>query len=259
MTMGFTIDTREIDRYAKHLETMKRSTLHVAFRMMMNNMAFGVRREAIENVNRTMIVRNPRFLSATIRVDKARAYKDVALLYNDSKKYTRYEGLREQEFGGVMGRQVATLASRGKNKTKKMQQKSRLKQGHILQPSDIEPRGKNSDQNRTHVFLKMLQRKTGALGGHKGAFIIPKSKGFKKGQLVRMGKLHPRGKDTRKRKDTRPRKLISLQTFSKGKKRVSIRRWMRPAIKTYLRRTDANKEWGRIMRALIHKHARSFK
>ena len=255
MAMGFTIDTREIDRYAKHLETMKRSTLHVAFRMMMNNMAFAVRKEVLEYIPRVMIVRNKRFLSSTIRVDKARSGTDVAILYQQSR--ARYGGLREQEFGGVMGRQSATMAARGKNKSKQMQKKSRLMPGKILSPDDITITGQKSDAHKAYVFLLMLQRKTAMIGHHKGAFIFPKTKGFK-GGLMKLGKLAKRKQDIRRRKDTRSRKVVTLQTFDKGKKRVKRSKWMKPSIDKYLRRADATLEWRKVMRLLISRN-KSFK
>lgn len=252
MASTFTIDTREIERYTRHLEGMRKNVLHVAHRMMMNNMAFGVRAEVLERIPKIMVVRNKRFLATTILVDKARSHKDNALLYQ--AKRTRYGGLREQEFGGVMGRQVATLAARGKNKTKRMQTKSRLMPGKILSPDDITVTGEKSDQHRAYVFLLMLQRKTAMIGHHKGAFIFPKTRGFKKGGLMKLGKLATRRQESRVRKKTKARKIITLQRFEKGQKRVKRMRWMRPSIDNYLRRADPAMEWRKIMRLLISRN-----
>jgi len=254
MASTFTIDTKEIERYAAHLQGMKASTLHVAFRMMMNNMAFAVHKEVLEYIPRVMVVRNKRFLASTIRVDKARSGTDMALLYQQSR--TRYGGLREQEFGGVLGRQASTLAARGKSKKKQMQKKARL-MGKILSPDGIELRGEKSYSHRVHVFLMMLQRKTAFIGAYKGAFILPKSKGFK-GGLMKLGKLAKRKQGTRVRADTKARKITTLQEFTKGKQTVRKTKWMRPSIDRYLRRADASLEWRKVMRLLLSR-SRSFK
>jgi len=254
MGSTFAVNTREIERYAAFLQGMRANTIHVAHRMMKNNMAFGVRKEALEYIPKIMIVRNKRFLASTLLVAKARSGTDRALLYQTSR--ARFGGMREQEFGGTLSRQVITLAARGKNKQKQARKKARLI-GGIPQPKDISVRGEKSHDHRVHVFLSMLQRKTGKLGGpHKGAFIVRKTGKFS-GGLMKLGKIkraHGDARKVRKRKDQPNRHFITLQKFEKGKKRIKRLRWLRPSIDKYLRRTDPAMEWRKVMQLLISRN-----
>lgn len=270
------IDSKDLERYLKKDLRQLRGAIAGARRALMNNMAFAVREIVLTwGVPRVMTVRNPNILRITLRVQKARRGGDErATLYQTGKNDT-WDALRVQEFGGMMGQQVATLEARGGAKSGKIKSKARMKPGNIISPEDISVAHEQGEAHRVHVFLQMLQRGDRQVGGdnaHNQPFILGSAAGFRPG-LFRLGrkmnqksqrgrhrKWFAMGKEERVSKKSigwlkGTRQIKRLRSFGKEQTPVRRLKWLRPSIDRYLRTTDPKMEWRKAMRhAMARKH-----
>jgi hypothetical protein len=239
------INLTSLDHFARDLDEAAQ-LVPLAQAALVNNVAFGVREEALQYIPDIMVVRNQRFLSANLRVTKATRSHLVAHL--GMLKRDRFSGLEEQEFGGELDRHPASLLARGGDKAGQMRQRARLR-GDIISPDDVEMSHISSEAQRLHVFLEILQRR-----GEKRPFILRNAPSLRPG-LMQFGKLlrgAPRKaltKAGRVRPGVPVRQIRTLQKFdAKGKVRIKQTRWMKPSIDRFFARADMSTEWGRALR-----------
>lgn len=256
--MDITIDTTQIDRWGAHLREQIRA-MPRAEAALLNNMAFGVRTEALRYIPTIMVVRNPRFLSASLRVNKASTGRLVATLASVGRN--RFTALWEQEFGGEMQRHPASKIARGGNEKGQIKQSARLR-GDIITPDDVELANIRSERQRMHAYLEVLQRRS-----ERRPFIVRGDSGFRPG-LMQFGKLimgrrkRVSGRAVGAQRDSnrhgyllmRPtatkttRQVNTLQQFdAKGKTRVRSLKWMKPSIARYLAGADMRVEYQRAI------------
>jgi len=125
----FRIDDRELRRLA---EAYKKATRQFtrATADMLNEYAFGVRRESISTIGERMIVRNTRFLENKLRVTKASpgAAMEAQRSETGSIAGPRFTGWREQQTGENTARKrVISLLARASNIFRQAQPKARMK------------------------------------------------------------------------------------------------------------------------------------
>lgn len=212
--MEWKADLHEVDGLRKWYGKQPR-LVRVACGTMLNEFAFGVRTEAIKQIGRFMIVRNPKFVSGRIRVTKARitAPVEVQAAWTGSVATNRFTGWTEQEFGKKAARnRLATIKGRGGDKTKQIRHAVRLKPKNdvvTMDDPDYQPKG-----DRLGGFIAMVMRK-------------------KERRLIRIkGSFYKRN-----------RKKLELVQSMDGKKQPKRLRWMRKARAIYFRKTNLDALW----------------
>lgn len=189
-----------IDKTAsqKHAKLMRESPKQFSYAAagVMNTLAFQTRTNDIRNLSSTMTIRDPRFLNNSLRVDKAKGGRNIALLeaHVYSVKRERFSGWEEQETGKQKDRKRAgTLASRGGNKSAKMKSTARFKSANkFYRPSQFHAK---TEKGQFMFMLKVMATRGG------GEFLldskVPTKRGalgkglysFRKNKITRLQKL----------------------------------------------------------------------
>ena len=195
---------------------------------VLNDFAFGVREKSIKTINKKMTVRNSKFVSSSLRVQKARG-SNVSSLNSEtgSVKRPRFSGWAEQELGTRSSRtKVATPIGRGGDKKGILKPRFRMKPGaRYPKPSDFEG---NSPNRKVNTMLRAMKRKSSK------PFIIKGSKKFRSG----LYKFHNR-------------KIMALQLF-KNRKQPKRIKWHTLAKQKYFRSVKVRDVWAKnIRRQLI--------
>lgn len=129
---------------------------------VLNEQAFGNRRESLQIIESQMIVRNPSFVRSSMRVEKARGAMPIdqqRSIFGSVNK-NRSTGFVEQETGEQDNRtRVGTLFSRGGSQSSQIKPGMRMKQGRNMVGVDDEPIKANNESHRTVIFLQMMARK----------------------------------------------------------------------------------------------------
>jgi hypothetical protein len=159
----FQLDKRELDQLLKFYKQAPRKFLPAAAGML-NTFAFGVREQAIREINDKLTVRNPAFVKSSLRVEKTRI---VPLQNMESKtgsiqrgtpgKGTFFSGWIEQETGQQTKRKrVQTLSARQGSWANQVQNRSRLKSNQKFTTfSDFS--GKNLGRSKEQRTVAMLE------------------------------------------------------------------------------------------------------
>jgi hypothetical protein len=239
------IDTHQLEEFAAVLRQYP-GMMAKAERVVVNNMAFGVRQEAIDwGIPRAMIVRNRNILRISLKVDKCGTTGDKATLGMASRD--RFGGLLEQELGGQLQRQPATLAARGGKAQGTIRQAFRLR-GQIIGPEDIDiANDTGSATQRIAAFISNLEKR-----GYTQAFRIHGHPSIPAG-VYRLGK-----------KTSRPgypqaRKLVTLRVFHGNKVSVKREPWMKPSIARWLAAHSRQSEFAKALRFLVDRQAARLK
>lgn len=204
---------------------------------VLNSAAFGTRKLAIRNIKRDMIARNERFISGSVRVDKARLGAPLSQQQSQvgSIKRKRFSGWREQEGGQQTKRKhFAKETARQDSRQKQILRLARLRAaGRFQKPADF--RGGGGPVAKAARMVHILSR-----FGFTKPFIIlgleKKQRGRKPPPGVyRLGA----GKYPNKR-------LTLLQRFKKPES-TKKKPWMKPAREEYISRVDLRTVWGRAV------------
>lgn len=134
---------------------------------MLNNVAFEARVELLKTIGSQMNIRNPRFVAAHMKVQKAKG-SDIsrAVSVVGSVGGARFTGWVEQETGQTDTRnRVYGLFARGGDENKKVSVgRTRKTSNRILRMSDFDIDNAVSDQHRVVIFLQMIdQQKRGKM------------------------------------------------------------------------------------------------
>lgn len=177
MKTDFTWDKRDLKKlqkfFKKSPELYKPATANV-----LTSLAVKTRKLDIRNIDRSMIIRNQRFVESSLRFQKAkntRIENQVAYAY--SVKRPNFSGWAEQETGKPDKKDRSfTLAARGGNKRSTVKSKARLRNKQIYKPSQF------NGNTRKDRFM-MMMRAIGSKGG--GQFLLRDNLKTKRGQLRR--------------------------------------------------------------------------
>jgi hypothetical protein len=247
--MDITINTHDLEQHGLALHQMP-SIISRAQRAMVNNMAFGVRETCLTwGIPQAMTVRNPNILRATLRVTKATYPGFTASMGMTTKD--RFGGLLEEELGGTIKRQPATLAARGGDEKKQIKGVARFR-GDFISPEDIDVANDTGGwEQRIVVMISQLERQN-----YSKPFILHGSTRYSSGLKVLGKRL---GTGTRKTMRHRKRAsnnvaipvlrraLTTLRTFTKGQTQVKRTPWMRPSIDRWLASHDRQTEWNKAL------------
>lgn len=196
---------------------------------VLTSFAFGNSGKSIEIIKNKMTVRNERFVSSSVRVEKARGNiplsGQVAMI--GSIKRDRFTGWIEQETGQKTTRtRTSTMLARGGNVSRQIRPAFRLKPGNkFLQPNDFEGQ---SPQHRVIVMLQTLSRQK-----YKKAFVIKGHKAFRSG----LYKIF--------------RKKIMLLWRFKDRKQPKRIRWLTLGRFKYFRSTNIDQVWANALKRVL--------
>lgn len=190
--------------------------------MVLNSFAFGTRKAATDTINDEMTVRNQRFVSSSLLVDKTPL--NVKFTAQEatvgSIKRDRFSGWEEQQTGKRRKKtRVATLLARGQSDTKQIKPAARMKTGKDFP----EPKG------NPVAMLNMLKRKK-----HRKPFILRKFSKFKPGLYKFL-----RGK------------IVKLQDFDSKKAQPKRLDWMGISIDKYFRQHPVRQTWADALRRVL--------
>lgn len=201
---------------------------------VLNSAAFGTRKLALRELKAQSIVRNERFISGSMRVEKARrgAPMDMNRSIVGSIKRDNFSGWREQEGGQQTKRDyLAKPAARRGNMRKQIGRLARLRNtGRFPQPKDF--RGRNT-VSRAYKMIHILSR-----SGFTHPFLIFGLENTRKRMppgLYRFGA----GKYPN-------RKIKLLQRF-KSPGSTKRNPWMAPAREKYIKYVNLRTVWGRAV------------
>ena len=207
----------------------------VASGMLLNNLAFGTRKEAIETIHRHMTVRSKAFVARSIVVNKA--VFAASLMQQKSEvgsiRRPRFSGWIEQETGKATNSTRAfLLAGRGGQKKRKAAPSARLRPAFKpLKPESMGGASANivGFHHRAQVLLMWTYRNK-----WRKPFII---RGHKK---IKPGLYRWKGS-----------KLKKLQTFTPKNKQPKKFQWMKLSRGRYLFKTDMNRQWDIVLTRLL--------
>jgi hypothetical protein len=203
---------------------------------VLNSAAFGTRKLAIRNINADQIVRNKKFVSSSVRVNKARLTAPLSQQASEvgSIRRKRFSGWREQEGGQQTKREhYAKETARRGSRTKRVMRTVRLSSKKYPKPSDF--RTKGNQVARAARMVHILSR-----SGYTKPFIIlgleKKARGRKPPPgLYRLGA------------GSYPNKRLTLLQRFKAPKKTKRKPWLKPAKDKYVRRVNLRTVWGRAV------------
>ena len=184
---------------------------------MVNQFAFRAKKIAPKEIDKGNIVRAPRFISKSIRVDKANSQRPMAVVGTISRD--RFTGLKEQEFGKTAKRRrTATTRARFGDKKRKLPTRHKLRPStEVWKPSKFKIGRGQGRTRQTQAFLQRISREPTA--SRKPFMISRQFKGFQPGIYRMMGR----------------DRIIKLWTFQQMKAKRT--RWMEKTVKrTYTQR-----------------------
>lgn len=194
----------------------------------LNSFAFGTRKKSLNIIKNKMTIRNQKFVSGSLRVQKSTG-TNINNLKSEvgSIKRQRFTGWKEQELGSKPERsRSVTKFARG-SKIRKLRPSFRMKPSNdFLSADDFEFKGVKS-QNKSIALLSMLRRRK-----HRKPFILKSGK-FKPGLYV-----------------FRRKKIKRIQTFKQTKKPKRIS-WMQGGRREFFRTADINKIWAESIRRVL--------
>ena len=195
---------------------------------VLNSLAFKTREYDIENITRSMIVRNPRFLRSGLKVQTARPQpinQQQSAAFSINRP--RHTGWEEQQTGrGSMAR-TDTTAARGGSRGKQMKRKARLRPGaRIHKPSDYNAQ---THMSRFMFMMRVLNQSGG------GEFLLTQQAGKLKPGLYSL----------------KSGKVIALQRFDRVQSRHIP--WRDQSINSLKVRNDMGEVWADNIRRVIAK------
>lgn len=230
----FDMDKRDLRKLQKFQKNAPRE-FRKATAGVLNSLAFSTRKLDIQNIDRSMIVRNRRFVEGSLKVDKARSGPiESQVATEGSINRPRFTGWVEQQTGKApKKKRTATIHSRGGSKRRQMLQKARLKSGNqFYKPEQFQ--GK-SLQQRFYFMMRVL----GSRGG--GEFLLSEKILTKRGALGR-------GLYNLKKS-----KISRLQSFESATRPKRIR-WHTQSLRQLYNNNDMRKVWKNNINRVVRKY-----
>jgi len=174
--MNVKIDDRQLKQFQKMCKSGPKEFQYVVAEYL-NSSAFRARELNMKNLQSQMTIRDQRFLSSSLRVEKTKPVSiNQQIAISGSITRPRFTGWKEQEDGGTAERKrKITISARGGSKQAKAQQKARLKPSNkIYKPEQFQG---VTYERRFYFMMRVL----GSRGG--GQFLITKKIKTKRGAL----------------------------------------------------------------------------
>ena len=197
-----------------------------------NTLAFQARTAAVRNIQAATITRNPRFVSASMRVEKARFSRNFRNIQAETFSFDisrsgRSTGFLELEEGGrSKSKRVPTLASRtGGNKQRKVSSGVRMKNlGRFHRHKAF--RGKSKQARVAHMLRVARAGKLGATPLVVPAGMSGRMRGMVSGVYKR-----------------RRRSIVLMNPFDGKRRATKPIRWMSRAVEAVTDRRNLLKVW----------------
>lgn len=232
------MDSRTLREFARMAHKAPRK-FAAASGMLLNNMAFGTRQEAINVISERMFVKQPGFVPRRLVVKKSHFRLPISTQVSEvgSLALPRFSGWLEQETGASTNRsRVFTLLARRGSRSRTAVRSARLLSGKdLLSADEMSITNAKNDNRREEIFLRILQRRR-----YRKPFLIRKHSKFSPG-VYRM-----RG----------GRKRSKLQLLQSTKpRRVQPRRlpWLTLARERYLKSGKVERQYRYILSRILKK------
>ena len=221
------IDDRELRKFNRSLQDLKRSQITAIERQVINDEAFAVRTVAMKETIPKEFHNRSTWVASSILVDKAKG-SNLAKMYSEvgaKKRWKRnpakdFIGMKQQEFGDtIRGPGIETLYSRSGNlfsgRVKPSFRFDRM--GNVVDESEF-PGG----NNRFIVMLRVLERRN-----YKGYFRIRKTRAGK----LKKGIYKFKGAGSKFRDGKKHKQIMMVMDTSKGSARLKKKKWLNGANK----------------------------
>ena len=229
--MNVKIDDRDLKKYIKALEEAGPKAKGIISGIL-NSHAFKTREYNIENITRSMVIRDSKFVTGSLRVEKAKKTDSINTMIAEvgSVNRPRFSGWKEQEYSTKpTKRRGFSPAARDYNFKNKTVGKARLKPNQkFIKHTEFNFKNVKSESHRIGLFLKIMmdrKNKYGTMMRGK-SFIIPKYKGFEHGLYNYIDY-----------------KFIKYQNFEDENKHVKRNPWMAHSLMDLRSKNDLNKLW----------------
>ena len=231
MATIFDYDKRSFKAFAKFYGKAPTKARQATARLL-SQFAFGTRLSAIEEINRTMTVRTPRFVTSSMRYTAARPRSiDNQVAITASIAKPRSTGFREQVTQKPDKRtRTQSLLARGNNFDKRVKPRNRMKPGaSFITESDADIKG---NQEKVPGLIRYVKR------NHKNKpfLITRKYKRIKKGLYI-----------------FKKNKMMILQNFEAKRRTPKHNPWMENARNRFFRGTDIQSEWMKAITFITNK------
>ena len=219
-------DLKKLKRFYKDLPRISKN----ANKNTVNNLAFKLRGYILEELDRGMTIRSPRFVKGSVRLTKAKGLQNPTAEVGSIER-ERFSGWAEQETGKITARhRVQTKAARGRNWTKRVAPRFRLKRANrLIKPADV-----GLKERQIVPFLQILSRRK----NFRQPFLIP----LNRGRLLRGSYIFLR------------KKLTRIQNFNPGRVQPERDRWMSRSVKRLS--GDVAEEYRRALKFSVMQNAR---
>lgn len=174
--MNVKIDDKQLKQFQKMCKSGPKEFQYVTAEYL-NSSAFRARELNIKNIQSQMTIRDQRFLSSSLRVEKTKPVSiNQQIAISGSITRPRFTGWEEQEKGTTPQRKrKVTISARGGSNQAKAQNRARLRPGNkIYKPEQYQ--GKTYKQ-RFYLMMRIL----GSRGG--GQFLITQKISTRRGFL----------------------------------------------------------------------------
>ena len=219
----FSVDAKQLVELRKQYKRAPRDFARAAAGVL-NHHAFGSRKTQIREINSSMTVRNPRFVSSKIQVTKARGRLPIRTMQSTSGSVTgpRFSGWEEQQTGNKTKlTRTITKSARGGNWKSQVKPKARLKSSaKFLRPEQFHGR------NQKAKFMFMM-RVIATRSGNVNLLITNRQGKLDRG-LYRFNKSR--------------RKFSRLQSFD-NPTQPRRNKWHSKAVDRYFKRANLSQVW----------------
>jgi len=219
----FELDLGDLLKLRKFMKRAPKQFNRVAIGVL-NTAAFGTRKQALKTLRSGLVIRNDKFMTGSVRVEKAKTTEKLnrAEAVVGSIKRNRFSGWIEQQTGQVSKKtRTSTLFGRGGQQSGALPVGSRLKRKSIISPDKYSGR---TPENRVTKMINDLKRR-----GYSRSFIVKGSRKFKSGLYKIKSK----------------RKIAAVQRFSSRPIKPKRLEWLTTGRRNYLKSTPLRELWAR--------------
>jgi hypothetical protein len=225
------IDDKQLKNYIKSLEEAGPKAKGIISGIL-NSHAFKTREYDIKNISQSMVIRDTKFMTGSLRVEKASKTSSINSMIAIAGSINRkgFSGWKEQQDGGTpKKRRGYTPGARNGNFKNKTVGTSRLKSGQkFSRPTDFNFPGIKSENQKIGLFLKIMmdrKNKSGLMKEGK-SFVLPKYKGFERGLY-----------------NYKNHKFTKYQEFDKANRPVKSNKWRSRSLSDLYSKNDIDKLW----------------
>ena len=239
--MNVKIDDRDLKKYIKALEEAGPKAKGIISGIL-NSHAFKTREYDIQNISQSMVIRDTKFMTSSLRVEKASKTSSINSMIAIAGSINRkgFSGWEEQQTGKrPTKRRGYTPGARDFNYKSKTVGKARLKPNQkFTRYTDFNFPNIKSEKQKIGLFLKIMmdrKNKTGTMMQGK-SFILPKYKGFEYGLY-----------------NYQNFKFVKYQEFDRANRPVKLNQWRTRSLQDLYKKNDIDKLWTNGLRRIFNR------